>query len=34
MERLKAETDKIRGRIADTDEDYHELMEKNKELQT
>jgi hypothetical protein len=33
MERLKAETDKIKSRIADTDEDYRELQEKNAELQ-
>lgn len=32
MERLKAETDKIKSRITDTDEDYRELMDKNTAL--
>ena len=32
MERLKAETEKIKSRITDTDEDYRELMEKNAAL--
>lgn len=32
MERLKAETDKIAARIAETDDDYTELLDRNKEL--
>ena len=32
MERLNAETDKIAARIAETDDDYTELLDRNKEL--
>jgi len=32
MERLKDETEKIAARIAETDDDYAELLERNKEL--
>lgn len=32
MERLKDETEKIASRIAETDDDYAELLERNEEL--